>query len=282
MVRKLIDDGFSYSFISDGLMTCLDCSFMQEIAEYPLMLAFLVLWHYRLVRDREYLAQSYPKVCALLEAYRSRYEQDGLLQNIDRWCVVEWPASFRDDYAVDLTEGAVCREPHVVINAYYIEAIRSANAMAAALERPAYRDEWPVLEAFTAAFYDPTKKLFRDSDRTAHISYIGNVFAYAFRLYPETESRESMERWIEERGIAAVSMFGSFPLLWGLVRHDRMDLVERCLEEPGSWSRMLREGGTTTFEGWGKDTKWNTSLFHLTLSDAALFLSDIDLKKLLT
>jgi len=39
---------------------------------------------------------------------------------------------------------------------------------------------------------------------------------------------------------------------------------------------MLREDATTTFEGWGKDTKWNTSLFHLTMSYAALFLADTD------
>ncbi|MDY3030298.1 MAG: hypothetical protein SOS24_00890 [Clostridia bacterium] len=37
---------------------------------------------------------------------------------------------------------------------------------------------------------------------------------------------------------------------------------------------MLREGATTTFEGWGKDCKRNTSLFHLTLSYAVVFLTD--------
>ena len=25
---------------------------------------------------------------------------------------------------------------------------------------------------------------------------------------------------------------------------------------------MIKEGATTTFEAWGKDQKWNTSLFH--------------------
>lgn len=44
---------------------------------------------------------------------------------------------------------------------------------------------------------------------------------------------------------------------------------------------MLREGATTTFEGWGKETKWNTSLFHLTVSYAAVFLADIDHSHLL-
>ena len=39
---------------------------------------------------------------------------------------------------------------------------------------------------------------------------------------------------------------------------------------------MLFEGASATFEGWGKETKWNTSLFHLTMSYAAVFLSDVD------
>jgi hypothetical protein len=43
---------------------------------------------------------------------------------------------------------------------------------------------------------------------------------------------------------------------------------------------MLREDATTTFEGWSRDSKWNTSLFHMTLSYAALFLSDTDLEAL--
>ena len=44
---------------------------------------------------------------------------------------------------------------------------------------------------------------------------------------------------------------------------------------------MIREGATTTFEGWGKETKWNTSLFHLTLTLGALFLTDWDIRGIL-
>lgn len=55
-----------------------------------------------------------------------------------------------------------------------------------------------------------------------------------------------------------------------------------ALLHPGAWMRMLREGATSTFEGWGKETKKNASLFHLTMSYAALFLADIDLKKILS
>ena len=50
--------------------------------------------------------------------------------------------------------------------------------------------------------------------------------------------------------------------------------------DEGAWLRILREGRTTTFEEWGKDTKWNTSLFHLTMSYAAVFMADTDLGKM--
>lgn len=33
-------------------------------------------------------------------------------------------------------------------------------------------------------------------------------------------------------------------------------------KDENSWYNMLREGATTTFEAWGKDRKWNTSLCH--------------------
>jgi len=56
MVRKLIDDAFSTDFITDTLVTCMCCSFMQEIAEYPLILVYLVWWHYNLTGDKEYLS----------------------------------------------------------------------------------------------------------------------------------------------------------------------------------------------------------------------------------
>ena len=52
------------------------------------------------------------------------------------------------------------------------------------------------------------------------------------------------------------------------------------MQDEGAWLRMLREGATTTFEGWGRETKKNASLFHLTMSYGAVFLADVDLPAL--
>ena len=281
MVRKLIDDGFATSFITDGLVTCLDCSFMQEIAEYPLILVSIIWWHYKLTGDTEYLKSNYPKVKDLLEYYRKEYEKSGLLCNLDKWCVVEWPRNYQDGYDVDIREGKVCEQAHVSINAYYIEAVKTANRIAMELDLCPYRDIQELIGAFVNAFYDREKHLFKDGVDTNHISIVGNSFPFAFGLCPDDKCIENITNMFLERKISAVSFFCAFPALMGFVRYGMEQKIKTLMLDEGAWLRMLKEDATTTFEGWGKDVKWNTSLFHLTLSYGAVFLSDINLKNLL-
>lgn len=280
MVRKLIDDAFSTEFITDTLVTCMCCSFMQEIAEYPLILVYLVLWHYNYTGDKEYLMLNYAKVTRLLDAYRRDYEKFGLLRGLDKWCVVEWPKNYQHGYDVDIREGKVCEEAHVSINAYYIAAVRTANKIASILNLSQYRDEAPLVCAFYTAFYDKEKKLFKDGESTDHISLVGNSFVYGLDLCLDSEFKQNFLSMLNKHKISSLSIFCTFPVLMGLIRNGRYDLLKKCLLDDGAWKRILQEGGTTTFECWGKDAKWNTSLFHLTLSYAAAFMADIDLNKL--
>lgn len=282
MARRLIDDAFATDFITDTLVTCMNCSFMQECAEYPLILVQMVLWHYRFTGDLAYLKQNYAKVVKLLNAYKNHYEQGNLLTGLDKWCVVEWPRTYRHGYDVFIKEGQVCTEAHVAINAYYLYAVKLANLMAEILEQPPYRDTAPLQEAFEKAFLSREKMLFKDGENTDHISLVGNCFVYGFGLCNEPQFLENFETMLKEHGIDSLYLFCTFPTLMGLVRHDRPELLRDALLNGGAWKRMLREGATTTFEGWGKETKWNTSLFHLTIAYAAAFMADVDIKKILT
>ncbi|MBQ2793195.1 MAG: family 78 glycoside hydrolase catalytic domain [Clostridia bacterium] len=277
IARKLINDAFHSTFITDTTVICLGCSFMQEIAEYPLMLVQFILWHYRLFGDREYLSQVYPKAVKLVETYRREYENaEHLVSVYDKWSVVEWPPNYRDGYDVDLSQGHSCRTVHISDFAYYVEAVHTLNLMARILGLPDYRDESVLRSAFNSAFYDSEKGMYRDSNETEHISIVGNVFPYAFGLCDDARFYENMEDLVEKRGISALSLFTSFPLLMGLVRRKNYDLLERQLLDDGAWLRIISEDSYTTFEGWGRECKWNTSLFHMTMSDVAVFLADID------
>lgn len=275
MLRKLIDDAFKTSFITEGLVTCMDCSHMQEIAEYPLILVFTVLWHYNLTGDKEYLNENYPKVTRLLDSYRNDYETELLLRNLDKWCVVDWPKNFRHDYDVDLTEGKPCKPAHVSINAYYIAAIRTANQISEILSEQPYRDEEALTEKFISTFYDKEKHLFCDGEDTEHTCIVGNAFPFGFGICPDEEFKENVINMFSELGSHSLAFFALFPMLLGLLREGREDLIKEALLDKGAWLRMLDEGATTTFESWGRDTKWNTSLFHLTFSYAALFITDV-------
>lgn len=273
ILKKLVDDSLRSSFINQGLMTCATCSLMQEIAEYPLMVYQMLVRYYELSGDRDYLEECYGSLCGVLDYYRETYSQEnGLLCNLDKWCVVEWPANYRGGYAADVEQGKVCTDMHNVINAHYIGALKCMNRIAAITGRERYCDETPVVDAFYRVFYDSERKLFRDKEGDDHISLIANVFPFMYGLFPEKGTEEAILGLIGERGFTSVMLFGAYPILEGLRRLGRKELMYRCLKDKEAWMRMLREGATTTFEGWGKDAKWNTSLFHLTLSYAVLFL----------
>ena len=77
-------------------------------------------------------------------------------------------------------------------------------------------------------------------------------------------------------------LFEGFPLLASLVREGEEKLAFELLTDDGAWMNMLKEGASRTFESWGANWKWNTSLFHLTLTYGALFLTDWPLKKIFT
>ena len=193
---------------------------------------------------------------------------------------MEWPAPFRDNYDVDITEGKVCTVKHNVINAYYLGAVKSMNKIAADLGLPPYMDEEALTGSFLQAFYLPEQHLFRDSVESDHISSVGNIYAAFFGLCPDQTCEQKVIELIDQKRFAGSNLFATVPMLAFLQIKGRGDLVQTLLRDENAWLQTLREGGKRTFEGWSKDGKWNTSLFHLFVSFGALFLMDWDQEKI--
>ena len=76
------------------------------------------------------------------------------------------------------------------------------------------------------------------------------------------------------------AFFMTFASLVGLRREGREEEIVKLLKDDGRWLNMLREGATATFEAWGKDKKWNTSLFHLCYAFAVIFMCDWGIEEL--
>ena len=52
---------------------------------------------------------------------------------------------------------------------------------------------------------------------------------------------------------------------------------DACIElatDEGAWLNMISEGATLTYEAWGKDQKWNTSLCHPWATAPLIIFSD--------
>ena len=86
---------------------------------------------------------------------------------------------------------------------------------------------------------------------------------------------------IDEKRFAGSNLFATVPMLALLKINGRDDLVQTLLRDENAWLNILREDGKRTFEGWSRDSKVNASLFHLTMSQGILFLTDWGLEEIL-
>ena len=263
LFRQLVRDALRTKSVSPTLLTCLNCSLIQEIAEFPLIMVIALNIYLSLTVDCEFIGEVIGDVKSVLDYYKSEYTDGELINNIDKWCVAEWPENFRDGYDVSLEQNKPLSETHCVINAYYYAALCAFNELAG----EAVYDTAKIKNAYLNAFYDSDRMQFRDSVRTDHSSRVSNLFSYAFGLCPD---RLTEEKIVSEFDVSKVNMFTAFPVLHSL-KSDGRD-ISRHILNPNAWLNMLAEGATTTFETWGKEQKWNTSLFHLTLSYIAFFI----------
>lgn len=253
MLRKTVDDALETLQYSPSLLTCLNCSLIQEIAEFPLIMINSLAAYLDLTNDKDYISSIIDKVKSVFDYYSDNYtDNNGLISHTDKWCVCEWPDNFRDNYKADLGQNKELTDTHSIINAYYYSAMVSMNKL---LGYDCY-DTDRQKKAFLNAFYDADRKVVRDNINSSHSSRISNYFAYAFGLIDNCEI-----------DISKVNIFTAFPVLQRL---DKEQLIHQ-LENENAWLNMINEGTTTTFEAWGKEQKWNTSLFHTTLSYAAFF-----------
>lgn len=277
IMERLIDEALRTDFINDGLMTCSPCSFMQEIAEYSLMLPQLLASHYAVKKDKEFVKNRYDKLTKMLDFYRDNYEgKDGLLYDLDKWCVVDWPQNARDGYDFDLSEGKIAKGTHNAINAYYIGAINTINRLAKLIGKGEYRDTKMLKDSYLKNFFDSSCKLFCDTPKSNHKSLASNALALRFDLCPDKQTEENIVDMILKKDAESSAFFITFASLLALLRLGRKEELVTMLKDDGRWQRMLKEGATVTFEAWGKDVKWNTSLFHLCYSYAVLFMTDWD------
>lgn len=263
LLRKCIGDFISSGAISPSLMAVSPGSVMQEIADFSLLFPLLPLTDYMFTGDGTYLARCYPVVRALTESFLIYQRRDGLLENVSAlWNLVDWPENLRDGYDFPLTRPVVGEGCHNVVNALWYGANVMQEEMEKLLALPITGRSAQIADSFRHSFYRREQQLFADSESSGHCSIHANLYAAFFGLLPG-ESEETYVRLLQ----TPERVCGVLPAWFALKSLARMGRQEVCFErmmraDAYGWRNMVREGASASFEAWGKDQKWNTSLCH--------------------
>ena len=272
---KMLENAYDSGKIDDGLMAGGPSAFMQEIAEFPLMVVITTYLRYYFWKDKKILYKFYEKAKSVVEVYNKRYGiGNGLIVVGDKWNVVEWPREARDGYDAEIEEGVICKDCHAVMNAYFYGAVSSVNAMAEVLGKKCPYDIESLKKAYLSEFYDSDKRLIKDRKESEHCSVGANAAALVMNLIEDQSAINSILHFIEKKGLKSSNIFISPFILMALLRYWKEESALKEIKKPELWLNMIKEGATTTFEAFGKDKKWNTSLFHLIMAYPVLFLTD--------
>ena len=262
-LKKTILDFCRTSFICKGLMSVATSSFMQEIADYGLIFPSLVLWTYKFDGDIDFLKSVEPTLKGMCEYFASFDRGDGLIEKLyGQWNLVDWPANLRDGYDFPLTK-PISDGVHSALNALWIGFLKVMNEIEGICgnEKVAETDE--VIRSFYKAFYNDETGLFCDSESKTHSAVHSNIFPLLFGIYGKDEElKKRLVKMVYDKKLNSMGVYMAYFALAALVENGERDKAIELTLDKNAWLNMIKEGATTTFEAWGKEQKWNTSLFH--------------------
>ena len=86
-------------------------------------------------------------------------------------------------------------------------------------------------------------------------------------------------KFMEEKRLTSRGVYTAYFALAALKKNGEEEKAVALATDKNAWLNMIAEGGTATFEAWGKEQKWNTSLFHPWAVAPLIVFSNIDLQK---
>ncbi len=272
LLKQAAENFARSAFICPGLMAVAGASHMQEIADYSLEFPALLTWIYAFDSDIDFLRRMEPAATALYRYFAAFENADGLLSGVDKWNLVDWPANLRDGYDFPL-ENPIGPGLHNVINALWYGLKLALGEIYSILGISAELGARRTRASFIRTFYRPESGLFADSRGSDHCAVHSQVFPLLFGIADGKEiPRQPLVDAIAAAGLPSMGVYMAYFALCALRQAGEDALCLTLATSPDAWLNMIAQGATVTFEAWGKEQKWNTSLFHpWAVAPAAVF-----------
>lgn len=274
MLKKAIENAAQSIEFGGEILAVSPCSYKQKIADYALLFSDLVWKYYTYTKEKDFLGKILP-TCEYINNYFGRFsDRDGLLNQVnEQWNLVDWPENLRDGYDFSLTD-PIGEGRHNVINAFYINSIIAEEKIKAELKIPFENKSEKLKQAFNEVFFNKKTGLYTDNEKTMYSAIHSNMLPVTFDIC-EKEKSGKIAEYLIKRGMCC-GVYMSYFYLKALCQADRKtEALEKITStNENGWLNMLKEGATTCFEAWGKNKKWNTSLFHPWATAPILILSE--------
>jgi hypothetical protein len=173
--------------------------------------------------------------------------------------IVDWPPAERDGYDM--------RPVNTVVNAFHALALRRLAQIARALDRPEDASRFEAdadrsTQSINEKLFNPATGLYIDGEGSSHSAIHANFFPLAFGLVPP-ERRKRIADFLAARGMAC-SVYGAQFLLDALFDNGKADEAVALMTaaDDRSWSHMVDEGSTLTWEAWDGKYKPNQDWNH--------------------
>lgn len=282
-VKHAVESFTMTDFICPGLITLSACSTMQEIADYALELPSLIAWLWSVDHDTAFVRKQFPVLMGMYDYFRKYENEDGLLEDVtEKWNMIDWPANLRDNYEFDnnqpLNEGLALQPGlgvHNVLNGLWYGCKLAMEEICSILGETADFETQKTLEGFRKAFYCEETGLFTDTPKTKHSAIHSNIFPLLLGMTDgDPALQQRIVDLIKEKRLKSMGVYVAYYTMAALKNLGEYDLCRELTCDPDVWPNMLKEGATTAFEAWGKDQKWNTSLFHIWATAPAVIFAD--------
>lgn len=264
IMKRALREFAASTYFTPAIVTYATSHLIAVLLDYSFQFPLNLLFYYKHSNDIEFLREMLP-VCERMMEYYRQWDKGGLLyDNITEGHLVDWPRNpydFTDGYDYNLERGETYGT-HNVSNIFYIGGQQCVNEIYEILGMD-YVDRLPAMKkAYIDTFYDPTRKLFKDTPKSGHTALHSNILPLYYGVAPK-ESIPEIIKMIEEKRLNC-GVYIAYFLLKALCKNGREDLALELMlsDDRFSWGTMIKQGASTCFEVWDKEYKWNTSLCH--------------------
>jgi hypothetical protein len=195
--------------------------------------------------DVSYVRGLLPGVRSVLDWFRERVDETGLIGPLPWWPFVDWT----DEWVSGMAPGG--RDGHsVLVTLQYVYALQRAVEFERSFGLEAEADRLQaeadgLLEAVRSHAYASETGLFRDQLEQETFSQHTNVMAILTGAVPEAERRALMERVLDDASLTQAGYYFKFYVFEAL---REAGLGDRYIEQLHPWQEMLALGLTTTPE----------------------------------